>query len=320
MKLTPHKPLDPTFKLSRRNFLQRCAAGALLGAPMIVPRHVIAGSGQTPPSEKINIAGIGIGGMGHGDIMSVSGENLVAFCDVDETRATKTFQRFPDVKRFKDFRKMFDAMEKQIDAVTVSTPDHTHAVAVMAAIKRGKHVYCQKPLAHSIHEVRQLMAAARKHNVVTQLGNQGHSTESIRVFCEWIWAGAIGKVHTIHAGCNRVNSGINALPSLKEKHEVPRDLDWTSGWDRPKRGLTIRPTHRANGAAGCRSATARSATGSAMSWTRCSGRSTSARPRRFSPREGLRSEDARRHLPDGRTGDVRVPGERRPRSGHAALV
>ncbi|MFA6563770.1 MAG: Gfo/Idh/MocA family oxidoreductase [Verrucomicrobiia bacterium] len=242
MKHATNTPPDPTFKLSRRNFLQRCAAGALLSAPMIVPRHVIAGSGQTPPSGKINIAGIGVGGMGHGDIMSVSGENLIAFCDVDETRAAKTFQKFPDVKRFKDFRKMFDAMEKQIDAVTVSTPDHMHAVAVMAAIKRGKHVYCQKPLAHSIHEVRQLMAAARKHNVVTQLGNQGHATESIRVFCEWIWAGAIGKVHTIHAGCNRVNSGINALPSLKEKHEVPRDLDWDL-WLGPAKARPYNPAY-----------------------------------------------------------------------------
>ncbi|MFA7005711.1 MAG: twin-arginine translocation signal domain-containing protein, partial [Verrucomicrobiia bacterium] len=107
MKHATNTPPDPTFKLSRRNFLQRCAAGALLSAPMIVPRHVIAGSGQTPPSGKINIAGIGVGGMGHGDIMSVSGENLIAFCDVDETRAAKTFQKFPDVKRFKDFRKMF---------------------------------------------------------------------------------------------------------------------------------------------------------------------------------------------------------------------
>ncbi len=212
--------------ISRRSFLQRYAAGALLGAPMIVPRHVIAGSGQTPPSEKINIASIGVGGMGHGDVMSVSGENLIAFCDVDDTRAANTFQKFPDVKRFKDFWKMFDAMGKQIDAVTVSTPDHTHAVAAMAAIKRGKHVYCQKPLAHSIYEVRELMAAARKYKVVTQLGNQGHSFESIRIFCEWIWAGAIGNVHTIHAGCPALNSAVGALAGLKERPPVPRDLDW----------------------------------------------------------------------------------------------
>ncbi|OHE81504.1 MAG: hypothetical protein A2107_11070 [Verrucomicrobia bacterium GWF2_62_7] len=226
MKHATDKPLDPTSKLSRRSFLQSCAAGALLGAPMIVPRHVIAGSGQAPPSDKLNIAGIGVGGQGGRDIQNVSGENLVAFCDVDEIRAADTFKKFPNVRRFQDFRKMFDAMEKQIDAVMVATPDHTHTVAAMAAIKRSKHVYCQKPLAHSVHEVRQLMAAARKHNVVTQLGNQGHSTESIRVFCEWIWAGAIGNVHTIHAGCKAVNSALPVLPSLKEKHEVPQTLNW----------------------------------------------------------------------------------------------
>jgi predicted dehydrogenase len=96
----------------------------------------------------------------------------------------------------------------------------------MSAIKRGKHVYCEKPLAHSIHEVRELMKAAKKHKVVTQLGNQGHSYETIRLFCEWVWDGAIGKVHTIHCGCNAVNSGIDQLPKLSEHHQVPATLDW----------------------------------------------------------------------------------------------
>jgi predicted dehydrogenase len=117
-------------------------------------------------------------------------------------------------------------MEKQLDAVVVATPDHTHAVAAMAAIRRGKHVYCEKPLAHSVHEVRQLMKAAQEHKVVTQLGNQGHSFETIRQFCEWIWDGAIGQVHTIHAGCSAVNSGLNQLARLKETRPVPATLDW----------------------------------------------------------------------------------------------
>lgn len=194
---------------------------------MILPRHLIAGSGQTPPSERINIAGIGVGGMGAGDIGAVAkGNNIVALCDPDSLRAADTFKRHPGARQFKDFRRMFDAMEKEIDAVVVATPDHTHAVAAMAAIRRGKHVYCEKPLAHSVHEVRALMAAAKEHNVVTQLGNQGHSFDSIRDFCEWIWAGAIGKVHTIHCGCSAVNSGLDALPRLKERHEVPATLDW----------------------------------------------------------------------------------------------
>src|SRR5205814_7138806 len=111
-------------------------------------------------------------------------------CDVDLTRSGETFKKFPKAKPYRDFRKMFDEMDKEIDAVIVATPDHCHAVAAMAAIKRGKHVYCEKPLAHSVYEVRRLMKAAQDHpKVVTQLGNQGHSFNSIRDFCEWIWDG-----------------------------------------------------------------------------------------------------------------------------------
>ena len=210
---------------SRRHFARNVAT---LGAAFFfVPRYVIAGSKETPPSEKINIAGIGVGGMGAGDIGAVApGNNIVALCDVDLRHSADTFKRFPAAKQFRDFRKMFDSIEKEIDAVVVATPDHCHAVAAMGAIKRGKHVYCEKPLAHSVFEVRQLMKAAKEHNVVTQLGNQGHSYESIRQFCEWIWDGAIGKVHTIHAGCNAVNSGIDQLASLKQTRPVPPTLDW----------------------------------------------------------------------------------------------
>lgn len=226
--------------MRRRHFLQTTVAAA--GGLMIVPRHVIAGSGQTPPSERLNIAGIGVGGMGAGDIGAVSrGNNIVALCDADSIRAADTFRKFPTARQFRDFRKMFDAMEKDIDAVVVATPDHTHAVSAMAAITRGKHVYCEKPLAHSVHEVRALMKAAKDHKVVTQLGNQGHSYDSIRDFCEWIWAGAIGKVHTIHCGCNAVNSGLDALPRLKESHPVPATLDWDQ-WLGP---AAARPYHPA---------------------------------------------------------------------------
>ncbi len=217
------KPAPRT--LTRRHFLR--ATGASAVAFTVVPRHVIAASGTNPPSKRINIAGIGVGGMGAGDIGAVApGNNLVALCDVDSRHAADTFKKFPDAKQYRDFRKMFDEMEQSIDAVVVATPDHFHAVAAMAAIKRGKHVYCEKPLAHSVHEVRALMKAAQEHKIVTQLGNQGHSYDSIRDFCEWIWAGAIGKVHTIHAGCAAVNSGIDQLPELKRQHPVPATLDW----------------------------------------------------------------------------------------------
>jgi predicted dehydrogenase len=210
---------------TRRHFLR--SAGLAGTAFMVVPRHVTARSGETPASERLNIAGIGVGGMGAGDIGAVAqGNNIVALCDVDLRHSAETFKKFPGAKQHRDFRRMFDEMEKGIDAVVVATPDHCHAVAAMAAIKRGKHVYCEKPLAHSVHEVRALMKAAREHKVVTQLGNQGHSFGTIRDFCEWVWDGAIGKVHTIHAGCAAVNSGIDRLARLKEVHEVPPTLDW----------------------------------------------------------------------------------------------
>ncbi len=210
---------------TRRQFLR--ATGTVAAGFMIVPRHVIAGSGQTPPSDRVNVVGIGVGGQGESDINEISkGSNIVALCDVDSQRAGNSFKKFPDAKQYRDFRKMLDEQNKNIDAVLVATPDHFHAIAAMAAIKRGKHVYCEKPLAHSIFEVRQLMKAAREHKVVTQLGNQGHSFDSIRNFCEWIWDGAIGNVHTINAGCEAVNSGIDQLPHLSEPHDVPKSLDW----------------------------------------------------------------------------------------------
>jgi predicted dehydrogenase len=216
-------------KTSRRRFLQNTAGAA--AAFTIVPRCVL-GKGTTPPSEKLNIAGIGAGGMGGGDIQQVardSGTRIAALCDVDlrpERRERTQIPKFPDAKVYQDFRKMFDEMGDKIDAVIVGTPDHTHAVAAMAAIKRGKHVYCEKPLAHSVGEVRALMKAAQQYNVVTQLGNQGHSFDTIRTFCEWVRDGAIGNVHTIHCGCAAVNSGIDQLPRMSEKEDIPPDLDW----------------------------------------------------------------------------------------------
>jgi predicted dehydrogenase len=229
-----------THRVSRRQFVGTAAG---LAVATIVPRHAVAGSGSTPPSERINIAGIGVGGMGWGDLSSVShGNNVVALCDVDDVRAAKAYEAFPTAKRFRDFRKMFDALEKQIDAVTVATPDHFHAVAAMAAIRRKKHVYCEKPLAHSVYEVRELMRAAREHNVVTQLGNQGHSSETIRMFCEWIWDGAIGRVHTIYAGCAAVNSGVDNLAKLGEHPPVPATLDWDQ-WLGPAQKRAYHPAY-----------------------------------------------------------------------------
>ncbi|MCX8038357.1 MAG: Gfo/Idh/MocA family oxidoreductase [Candidatus Sumerlaeia bacterium] len=210
--------------LSRRNFLKSAAASA--AGLMIVPRHAVAGSGKTPPSEKLNLAFVGVGGRGSANLKNLADQNVVALCDVDKERAAQAFEQHPEAKVYQDFRKMLDEVDKQIDGVVVSTPDHTHAVAVLAAIRRGKHVYCEKPLAHSIREVREILKAAREHKVITQLGNQGHSTESIRQFCEWIWDGAIGKVRTIHAVSAAQHCKIPQLPLRNEKHEVPETLDW----------------------------------------------------------------------------------------------
>ena len=144
--------------------------------------------GAASPNNKLNLAFIGVGRRRSDNLnqLAMTGDNVVALCDVDSQRLTAVGSRFPDAKQFQDFRRMYDQMGKSIDAVAVSTPDHTHAVAAMRALKMGKHVYCEKPLRHSIHEVRALMKAARDNKVVTQLGNQGHSTDSIRTFCEWI--------------------------------------------------------------------------------------------------------------------------------------
>jgi predicted dehydrogenase len=227
--------------LTRRAFLR--AAGVTTAGFMVAPRHAIAGSGEPAPSEKLNIAGIGVGGMGAADLDVLGRDNnIVALCDVDSQHAAKTFEKYPKAKQFRDFRKMFDAMANDIDAVLVATPDHFHAVAAMAAIKHGKHVYCEKPLAHSVAEVRQLMKAAQQHKVVTQLGNQGHSFNSIRDFCEWIWDGAIGNVHTIHAGCRAINSGLDQLPHLSEHYDVPATLDWDQ-WLGPAQARPYNPAY-----------------------------------------------------------------------------
>ncbi|MBN2455079.1 MAG: Gfo/Idh/MocA family oxidoreductase [Sedimentisphaerales bacterium] len=208
-------------KISRRDFL---GAAAAVAAFTIVPRHVLGGPGYTPPSEKLNIAGIGLGGQGSRDIERVGSENIVALCDVDDQFAAGVFNTYPNARKYRDFRKMLEK-EKDIDAVVIATPDHTHALIAMTAIRMGKHVYCEKPLAHSIYEVRRLTEAARKHNVVTQMGIQCHADESIRLLCEWIWAGAIGPVREVHLWSNKPISS-HAINRPKQTPPVPSTLDW----------------------------------------------------------------------------------------------
>jgi predicted dehydrogenase len=215
--------------LNRRQFLSRTTAGAALF--QVVSSSTLFGADGGSANSRINVAGIGVGSQGGGDIDAVAGEgqNIVAFADVDHAYAAKTFGRHPKARLFKDYRKMFDEMGKDVDAVVIGTPDHTHAVIAMEAMRRGKHVYCEKPLAHTIQEVRSLMAAAEKYKVVTQLGNQGHSSGSIRQVCEWVWAGALGQVHTIYAGCDafkNVYCQLGNLSKLDQKYDVPASLDY----------------------------------------------------------------------------------------------
>jgi hypothetical protein len=208
-------------KISRRGFM---GAAATAAAFTIVPRHVLGGARHVPPSEKLNIAGVGIGGRGEGDLDEVGSENICALCDVDDKYAARVFKKYPNAKKYNDFSKMLDE-EKSIDAVVIATPDHNHAVVSMAAIKRGKHVYCEKPLAHSIYEVRKVTEAARQAGVATQLGNQGQASEATRLVCEFIWAGAIGPVHEVHSWCNRPISP-RGIERPKDTPPVPETLNW----------------------------------------------------------------------------------------------
>ncbi|MBB2145612.1 gfo/Idh/MocA family oxidoreductase [Pedobacter sp. LMG 31464] len=210
----------------RRNFLKTTAVAS--AAFMIVPRHVLGGKGYLAPSDRLIVAGVGVGGKGDSDLrlISESGKADIAYlCDVDTRRAAESVKRFPKAKFYKDWREMFDKEHKNFDGVTVSTPDHNHAVQAMAAMQLGKHVYVQKPLAHDIFEARTLTAAAKKYKVVTQMGNQGASNDGPRQMKEWYDAGLIGDVHTVYAWTDRP-VWPQGIPWSTNKAEVPAELDW----------------------------------------------------------------------------------------------
>ncbi len=215
--------------IDRRRFLAG-TAGTLAGFTF-VPGRVLGQGGGQPASEKLNIAAIGVGGMGAANLSAVENENVVALCDVHPNHAAGTFKKYPQAKTYQDYRVMLDKEDRNIDAVIIATPDHTHAVIGMECIRRGKHVYLQKPLAHSIYETLMLTEAARKHRVQTQMGNQGHSSNEIRMLYEWIRDGAIGPVREVYAWSDRPVGGdpwsdfpIMARPT--ETPPVPETLDW----------------------------------------------------------------------------------------------
>ncbi len=236
-----------TGPMTRRAFAQQSAALAGAASMMIVPRHVLGGSGFVAPSEKLNIAGIGFGGMGAANLKNLESQNLVALCDVDPGYVAPVVKRYPSAKFYNDYRELLDK-QKDIEGVVIATPDHTHAVIAMAAMRAGKHVYCQKPLTHDIHEARTLMKAARELKVTTQMGIQGHSGEGIRRVCEWIAAGLIGEVREVDAWCSLTYYPWGKVYYSSAWSERPTDtLPLPSGlnWDLWIGPAPFRPYHRA---------------------------------------------------------------------------
>lgn len=213
----------PGSRVSRRKFVATSAAAA--AGLTILPSGIISARGRTAPSDKLNVAGIGIGGVGNSNINHVNSQNIVAMCDVDWMYSKKALDSYPDARHYKDYRKMFDEMGDSIDAVVIATPDHTHAMIAMTAITMGKHVYLQKPLTHTVYESRMLRLKAEEYGVATQMGNQGNSSDDLRIICEWLWDGAIGEVERVHAWTNRP-IWPQGLERPKEKMKVPKTLDW----------------------------------------------------------------------------------------------
>lgn len=211
--------------MSRRTFLKTATlASAAISFPHIMRSQ---GAGQSP-NNKLNIACCGVGGRGHDAVEGLKGENLVAFCDVDDDRAAKTYEEHPGVPHFRDFREMLDKMGNQIDAVTVSTPDHMHFPIAMAALSLGKHVFVEKPLTHTIAEARQLAKVAREKKVATQMGNQGHAFEGTRLLKEWFDAGVLGEVREVHSWTDRPiwPQGVSVPDHSKMMPVIPQTLDW----------------------------------------------------------------------------------------------
>lgn len=210
-------------KFSRRTFIGTSATAAL--GITILPSKVIAGFGHKPPSDKLNIAGIGVGGKGYTNLRNMETENIVALCDVDWEYAGKnSFKRWPLAKQYMDYREMFDR-QKDIDAVMIATPDHSHALPAVMAMRQGMHAFVQKPLTHSVYESRILRETANRYGVATQMGNQGNSDEGIRQICEWIWAGTIGEVTHVDTWTNRP-IWPQGLTTPEKGKRIPKTLNW----------------------------------------------------------------------------------------------
>ena len=241
------KKANKLSKITRRGFI---GAAASATAFTIVPRHVLAASGKTPPSDRLNIACIGVGGKGFSNVRSVKHENVVALCDVDQERAGDAFDLVPNAKRYSDFRVALEKEDKNIDAVLVTTPDHVHIPVTMMALNMGKHVYCEKPLGHNVHEVRMATELAKKTGLATQMGNTLHSASMYRRVIKLIQAGTIGDIKEAHVW---VDNEWDPEPRVVSKNirqgddrpegspPVPEHLNWNL-WLGPATG---RPYHGA---------------------------------------------------------------------------
>jgi len=212
--------------ISRRSFLRSTglASVAAVAFPAILRSQTTGGS----PNNRLNVACIGVGGRGGAAVQGLKGENLVAFCDVDDVRAAKTYDEFPNVPRERDYRRLLDKYANQIDAVTVSTPDHMHFPIALAALQLGKHVFVEKPLTHTIWEARQLAKLAGEKKVATIMGNQGHANEGPRILKEWLDAGVLGEVRELHSWTDRPiwPQGVKGPDHSKFIPVVPDSLDW----------------------------------------------------------------------------------------------
>lgn len=231
-------------KITRRAFV----GGTTAGAALWLSRAAHGAARKLGAQDKLNIAGIGVGGMGASNLRALAGENIVALCDVDSEYAVKTFAEYPNAARYRDYRELL-AQHQDLDAVVIATPDHTHAVIAAAAMRAGKHVYCQKPLTHTVGEARALAQIAKETGVCSQMGIQGHSGKGARQICEWIWSGAIGPVREVIAWCSLTyypwghanwSSPLSARP--QDTPPVPETLDWEI-WLGPAPARPYHPTY-----------------------------------------------------------------------------
>lgn len=210
--------------MSRRKFL-RTGATALAGLT-IVPSNVLGMNfGHVAPSDKLNILGVGVGGRGFGVLKELESQNIIGLCDVDWKYSDRVFKHYPKAKAYYDYRKMYEELGKDADAVVVATADHTHAIVAADAMTMGKHVYVEKPLTHSVYESRLLTKLADKYQLATQMGNQGASGEGVRKVCEWIWNGEIGEITKVEAFTDRP-IWPQGLPRPTKSEKAPRTLNW----------------------------------------------------------------------------------------------